>query len=220
MSWLQWAVHAFGMSAVEWIAVAFGIVSVYLSVRENIWSWPTAIVNVSLYVYIFLHARLYGDMGLQVFYICISFYGWWNWLYGGANHSELHVTRLSRRAALVFPVVFAAGAFVLGPFLREKTNAALPYADASLTVASLIAQYLMTRKVVENWAIWVAADVGYIAMYIFKGLYPTAFLYAVFLVLAAMGYVQWRRTYLQSRGASVVAPGEPRGVGAQRELQA
>ena len=220
MTWLQGVMHAFGMSAVEWIAVAFGIVSVYLSVRENIWSWPTAIVNVSLYVYIFLHARLYGDMGLQVFYICISFYGWWNWLYGGANRTELHVTRISRRAAISFPIVFVAGAFVLGTFLRQKTNAALPYADASLTVASLIAQYLMTRKVVENWAIWVAADVGYIAMYIFKGLYPTAFLYAVFLVLAAMGYVQWRRTYLQSRDASAVAAGQPGGVGAQGELQA
>lgn len=193
MSWLQMVRDAFGMSTVEWVAVAFGIVSVYLSVRENIWSWPTAIVNVSLYVYIFLHARLYADMGLQVFYICISVYGWWNWLYGGENRSELRVTRLPRRWALVLPFVFVAGAAALGTFLSHTTDAALPYADASLATASLIAQYLMTKKVVENWAIWVAADVGYIAMYIYKGLYPTTFLYAVFLVLAAMGYVQWKR---------------------------
>lgn len=182
------------MSAIEWIAVAFGIVSVYLSVREKIWSWPTAIVNVSLYVYIFWHAKLYGDMGLQVFYICISVYGWWNWLYGGENRSELRVTRLSRRGAMVLPFVFVTGAAALGALLHHYTDAALPWADASLTVASLIAQYLMTRKVVENWLIWVAADVGYIAMYIYKELYPTAFLYAVFLVLAAMGFFQWRRS--------------------------
>ena len=193
MSWLQGVLHAFGMGTLEWVAVAFGIVSVYLSVRENIWSWPTAIVNVSLYVYIFLHAKLYADMGLQVFYICISFYGWWNWLYGGENRTELHVTRLPRRWALVLPCVFVAGAAALGTLLRQTTDAALPYVDSSLAVASLIAQYLMTKKVVENWAIWVAADVGYIAMYIYKDLYPTAFLYAVFLVLAAMGYVQWKR---------------------------
>ena len=194
MSWLQSVVHAFGMSTVEWVAVAFGIVSVYLSVREKIWSWPTAIVNVSLYVYIFLHAKLYADMGLQVFYICISFYGWWNWLYGGENRTELHVTRIPRRWAVALPFVFVAGAAALGTFLSHATDAALPYADASLATASLIAQYLLTRKVLENWAIWVAADVAYIAMYIYKDLYPTAFLYAVFLVLAAMGYVQWRRT--------------------------
>ena len=194
MSWLQEMVHAFGMSAVEWIAVAFGIVSVYLSVRENIWSWPTAIVNVSLYVYIFLHARLYADMGLQVFYICISFYGWWNWLYGGENRSELHVTRISRRQALGLGVAGIAGALALGTLLKHHTDAALPYADSTLTCASLVAQYLMTRKVLENWAIWVAADVAYVAMYIYKELYPTAFLYAVFLVLATMGWFQWKRS--------------------------
>src|SRR3982751_4682734 len=101
MTWVVSLVHAFGMSAVEWIAVAFGIVSVYLSVREKVWSWPTGIVNVSLYIFIFLKAKLYADMGLQVFYVVISFYGWWNGLYGGENHSELHVTRLSRRGLLL-----------------------------------------------------------------------------------------------------------------------
>lgn len=210
MSWLQVLRDAFGMGTLEWIAVAFGIVSVYLSVRENIWSWPTAIVNVSLYVYIFLNAKLYADMGLQVFYICISFYGWWNWLYGGENRTELRVTRLPRRWALILPFVFVAGAAALGTFLRQATDASLPYADASLAVASLIAQYLMTKKVVENWAIWVAADIGYIAMYIYKGLYPTTFLYAVFLVLAAMGYVRWKRAYERqmSHGANGVGGGK------------
>lgn len=207
MSWLQGVIHAFGMSTVEWVAVAFGIVSVYLSVCENIWSWPTAIVNVSLYVYIFLNARLYADMGLQVFYICISFYGWWNWLYGGENRTELHVTRIPRRWAVALPFVFVAGSAALGAFLRHATDAALPYADASLATASLIAQYLMTKKVLENWAIWVAADVAYIAMYIYKDLYPTAFLYAVFLVLATMGYVQWNRVL---HGSSPGAPEDRR----------
>lgn len=199
MSVLEFLRGVFGNNPVEWTAVAFGIVSVYLSVRENIWSWPTAIVNVSLYVYIFLNAKLYADMGLQVFYVAISFYGWWNWLYGGENRSELHVTRLSRRMAMVLPPVWLAGTAVLAIVLRTWTDAALPWADAALTVASLIAQYLMTKKVLENWAIWVAADVAYIGMYIFKGLYPTAFLYAVFLVLAAMGYFEWKKSLAPAR---------------------
>jgi nicotinamide mononucleotide transporter len=194
MTWLASLVHAFGMSAVEWIAVAFGIVSVYLSVREKVWSWPTGIVNVSLYIFIFLKAKLYADMGLQVFYVVISFYGWWNWLYGGENHSELRVTRLSRRGLLLLPFVFVAGSALLGTFLRHHTDAALPYMDSSLTVASLIAQYLMTKKVLENWLIWIVADVAYIGMYIYKDLYPTAFLYAVFLVLATLGWVEWKKS--------------------------
>lgn len=195
MKVLEFILSMLGSSPFEWVAVVFGIASVWLSVRENVWSWPTGIINVSMYVYIFLHAKLYADMGLQVFYIVISFYGWWNWLYGGAGHSELHVSRLSRRLALGLPVAGVLGSLALGWLLHRTTDAALPYVDSTLTMASLIAQYLMTRKVLENWIIWVAADVGYIGMYIYKGLYPTAFLYAVFLVLATMGWFEWRRSW-------------------------
>lgn len=204
MNVLEFIRGMFGNNPVEWTAVVFGIVSVYLSVREKVWSWPTAIVNVSLYVYIFFHAKLYADMGLQVFYILISFYGWWNWLYGGENRTELHVTRLPRRMAVILPIVGIVAAAALGTLLHRNTDADLPYVDSTLTVASLIAQYLMTRKVLENWAIWVVADVAYVAMYINKELYPTAFLYSVFLVLAAMGWVQWKRSW-QAQQAAVPA---------------
>jgi nicotinamide mononucleotide transporter len=197
MNWLQTLGHAFGMGTLEWIAVAFGIVSVYLGIRQNIWTWPAAIVSVSLYAYVFLDAKLYADMGLQVFYIAISLYGWWSWLYGGENRTGLRVTRLPRRWALVLPFVFVAGAAALGTLLWQATDTAVPYADASLAMAGLIARYLMTKKVLESWAIRVAAEVGYIAMYIHEGLYPTTFLYAVFLVLAVMGYVRWKRALVQ-----------------------
>ncbi|HEU4561795.1 MAG TPA: nicotinamide riboside transporter PnuC [Longimicrobium sp.] len=205
MNVLEFIRGVFGNNPVEWTAVVFGIISVYLSVRENVWSWPTAIVNVSLYVYIFLGARLYADMGLQVFYIGISFYGWWNWLYGGENHTELHVTRLPRRMAVILAAGGIAGAAALGTLLHRTTNADFPYIDSTLTVASLIAQYLMTRKVLENWVIWVVADVAYIGMYFSKELYPTAFLYSVFLVLATMGYFQWKRSWLNQQAVEIPA---------------
>lgn len=205
MNVLDFIRGVFGNNPVEWTAVVFGIVSVYLSVRENVWSWPTAIVNVSLYVYIFFHARLYADMGLQVFYICISFYGWWNWLYGGENRTELHVSRLRREMAILLAIGGVLGAAALGTLLDRTTNADFPYIDSTLTVASLIAQYLMTRKVLENWAIWVVADVAYVGMYISKNLYPTAFLYSVFLVLATMGWFQWKRSWLNQQAVEVPA---------------
>ncbi|HET7462290.1 MAG TPA: nicotinamide riboside transporter PnuC [Longimicrobium sp.] len=205
MKVLDFVLSMFGSSPFEWIAVVFGIASVYLSVRENVWSWPTGIINVSMYVVIFLEAKLYADMGLQVFYIVISFYGWWNWLYGGANHSELHITRLSRRLMAILPVAGVLGSLALGWFLHQTTDAALPYVDSTLTVASLIAQYLMTRKVLENWIIWVTADVAYIGMYIYKELYPTAFLYAVFLVLASMGWFEWKRSWQRQPAEGLAA---------------
>jgi nicotinamide mononucleotide transporter len=179
----------------EILAVLFGIVSVYLSTRENIWSWPTAIVNVSLYFVVFYEAKLYADMGLQVVYLVLSIYGWYEWLYGGENRTELHVTRVSRALAVRLALIGIVTAATLGTILARLTDAALPYLDSATTSTSLVAQWMMTRKIVENWAVWVVVDVVYIGMFIYKSLYLTAGLYAVFLVLAVMGYRQWKRSF-------------------------
>ena len=181
----------------EVLAVITGIISVYLSTRENIWSWPTALVNVALYFVVFLEAKLYADMGLQVVYFALSLYGWYEWLYGGENRTELHVSRTPRALGVRLLVIGVVCAATLGTLLARFTDAALPYVDSATTSTSLIAQWMMTRKILENWAVWVVVDVVYVAMFLFKKLYLTAGLYAVFLVLAIMGYVQWRRSFLQ-----------------------
>jgi nicotinamide mononucleotide transporter len=188
------------MSPLEIFAALVGAVSVYLSVRENVWSWPTAIVNVLLYVVVFFREKLYADMGLQVVYAAISAYGWYHWLHGGANRSELRVSRTPQRERVVLPLLVLAAGASLGTFFARATDASLPYLDSSLTATSLAAQWMMTRKYVENWLVWIAVDVVYVPMFIYKRLYPTAALYAVFLVLATMGYVQWRRSMME-RGA-------------------
>jgi nicotinamide mononucleotide transporter len=179
----------------EAAAVAFGIVSVYLSVRENIWSWPTGIVNVTLYIFVFFQARLYADMALQVIYIAISIYGWYEWLHGGRGRTALPISRGNRRLALRLAAIGVVSTAVIGTALARTTDAALPYLDSTTTVTSLIAQWMMARKILENWAVWVVVDVVYVGMFLFKELYLTALLYAVFLVLAAMGFVQWKRTF-------------------------
>jgi len=191
------------ISLLEVFAVIFGIVSVFLSTRQNIWSWPTAIVNVTLYSLVFYGAKLYADMGLQVVYLILSVYGWYQWKYGGNNRTELHVTRAPARLmaiAALTAVVFAA---FLGAILSRTTDAALPWLDSATTSTSLVAQFMMTRKILENWVIWAAVDVVYVGMFIYKELYLTAGLYAAFFVLAVAGYRQWKRALL-ARGA---APG-------------
>ena len=179
----------------EILAVIFGIVSVYLSTREHIWSWPTALVNVSLYFVVFFEAKLYADMGLQVVYFALSLYGWYEWLYGGEHRTELRVSRVSRSLGVRLALIGLATAAVLGTILARFTDASLPYVDSLTTSTSLVAQWMMTRKIVENWAVWVAVDVVYIGMFIYKQLYLTAGLYAVFLVLAAMGFRKWKRSF-------------------------
>ncbi len=193
------------MNPIENLAALFGVVSVYLSVRQNIWSWPTAIVNVGLYTFVFHRSRLYADMGLQVVYIVISFYGWYEWLYGGKNRTELTVSRTSRRVAIVLAAIGVASTFVLGTVLHRTTNAALPFLDSATTSTSLVAQWMMTRKMLENWVVWVAVDVVYIGMFIYKSLYVTALLYFVFLVLSVMGYRQWKATLHEPELVSVPA---------------
>lgn len=186
------------MSLLEAVAVVFGIVSVWLSVREHVVSWPTAIVSVSLYFFVFKDARLYADMGLQVFYAAISAYGWYHWLYGGKDRSALTVSLTPRRVWLGLPVAWIIGTLSLGTLLHRTTNAALPYVDSSLTVGSLLAQWMMTRKYVENWAIWVALDVAYVVVFLNRDLKLTAFLYVVYGILAWRGLVEWRRSLAEA----------------------
>jgi nicotinamide mononucleotide transporter len=182
------------MNSLEIVAAIFGVVSVFLSVRQNIWSWPTAIVNVGLYIIVFYGSKLYADTGLQVVYVVLNAYGWYHWLYGGKNRTELAVTRTRAPVAAILVALVAAGTAVIGTFLSRNTDAALPWVDAMTTSTSLAAQWMMTRKLLENWIIWVAVDVVYIAMYIYKSLYVTSGLYLVFLILSAMGYLEWRRS--------------------------
>jgi nicotinamide mononucleotide transporter len=183
------------MTPIEYVAALFGIVSVYLVTRQSIWAWPTGIVNVGLYIAVFFAARLYADMGLQVVYLILSVYGWYVWLYGGAHHSALPVSRTSRRLGITLLLLNAAAWIVLATLLDRHTNAVLPWLDSLLTTSSLAAQWMMTRKLLEHWLVWIMVDVAYVPMYLSRGLYPTAALYAVFLVLAVVGYRDWRRPW-------------------------
>lgn len=180
------------MNVIEAAAVAFGIASVFLSARQNVWSWPLGIINVALYIIVFREAKLYADMGLQAVYVVLAMYGWWHWLHGGANHTALRVSRVPPRDVVLLAIAFLTGTAVLSTLLSRATDASLPLADSALTAASLVAQYMMTRKYVECWLVWILADVAYVALFIYKSLWLTAGLYLVFCVLAVVGWRQWR----------------------------
>ncbi|MCC6318049.1 MAG: nicotinamide mononucleotide transporter [Gemmatimonadaceae bacterium] len=181
------------MSPLEAFAAAFGVIAVYLGARENILSWPTALVNVGLYAVVFFEARLYADMGLQVIYFVLSGYGWYQWKFGGARRTTLRVSRASARMWIALLAVNAIAWVALAAMLARHTNAVLPWLDSLLSTTSLCAQWLMTRKVLENWAIWIAVDLVYVPTFLSRGLYLTAALYAVFLVLAVVGWRTWKR---------------------------
>jgi nicotinamide mononucleotide transporter len=181
------------VTALEWVAVAFGVVSVLLTVRQNAWCWPLGIVNVGLFALLFWRERLYADAGLQLVYVAVCAYGWWAWLRGGPGAGALRVSRTPRRVSILLFVAGAVLAAVLGLTLKRATDASLPFWDAGTTAFSLVAQWMQARKWLENWLVWIVVDVVYVGMYVQKGLVLTAFLYAGFIALALLGAFEWRR---------------------------
>jgi nicotinamide mononucleotide transporter len=180
---------------IELIAVACGLANIYLTIRQNIWCWPVGAVMVSLYIYIFYGARLYSDALLNVFFLVMQFYGWYQWTRGPVEHARsLSTIRLLARRGWTWTIVgVAAGTAALGTSMHRYTDAALPYPDAFTTMLSVFAQFLMTKKFLENWTLWIIADVVYIGVYAIKSLYWTCGLYVVLLVLCVQGYSELRR---------------------------
>jgi nicotinamide mononucleotide transporter len=181
------------MSLIEMTAAAFGVVCVALFARQNVWAWPTGLVQVGLFVYVFYEARLYADFGLHIVYVGLQLYGWYHWVHGRRDDRPLPVSRLAPAAGAGWLAGAAAGTAGLGYALGAYTNADYPYWDSAIAVLSLVAQYLIAHKVLENWLFWIVVNVLGIGLYGVKGLYPTTALYCVFLVLAVWGYVTWRR---------------------------
>ena len=181
--------------ALEIVATVSGLLCVILTMRQNIWCWPAGLAQIAIYLYLFWAVKLYSDVILQVIFLVLQFYGWYNWLHGGKDHDELKVSRLKPAQLLLWVGAGAAGTAAVGTAMEVYTDAALPYWDASGMVYSLIAQWLMTKKKLECWLFWIGVDVLSIGIYLAKGLYVTSGLYAVFLCLATGGLFAWAKSY-------------------------
>jgi nicotinamide mononucleotide transporter len=179
---------------VEVVGALTGVVAVWLTTRQKIWCWPVGIVSVLLYVLVFFQARLYATMGLQVVYAGLAVYGWYAWTKGGEGAGRLRVSRASSPTRLVALGIGLAATLCLGLGLAHQTDESLPFTDAAVTSFSLIAQWMQTRKLVENWWLWLVVDVVYVGMNVSQGLMPTAGLYAVYTALAVAGLREWRRS--------------------------
>lgn len=179
---------------VEVAAVITGFLCVWLYTRQNVWSWPTGLVSAALFIVVFFQARLYADMGLQGVYVALSVYGWYQWLYGGPEHGELAVSHLPRRVGWLLAGLVVVGTGGMAWSLSTYTNAALPFWDSLTTVMSLAAQWMLAKKILENWLVWIVADVMYVVIFLYKALYLTAGLYVLFLILATLGFIRWRHS--------------------------
>ena len=190
------------MSIIEIIAVIAGLICVYLVIKQSIWCWPAGLVQVSLYIYIFYEVKLYSDVILHIIYVILNLYGWYHWLYGGKSRDSLPVTDQSPKINSLWLIFIAIGTMIWGYVMATNTDAALPYPDAFTTVASLSAQWLMARKRLESWVLWIIVDIVATIVYYLKGLYLTSGLYLVFLGMATAGLFSWHKSMKETAAAS------------------
>jgi len=195
--------HWIELQLTEVLAFITGGVCVWLIVKQNIWNWPIGIANDLFFVVLFLQARLFADMSLQVVYVFLGFLGWFWWLNGGREATELTVSRVSPAQCVVL-VILAAAATYGGTLYLQSVKDSAPFLDALTTVLSLIAQYMLTRKYIENWWVWISADVIYIGLYAYKHLYLTSVLYGIFLSMCIVGLLQWTQSMQQDRRQDLV----------------
>lgn len=188
------------MTLTEAIATLFGLACVWLTVKQHIGCWPTGLVQVILYIYIFYQARLYSDMILQIIYVPISIYGWYHWKQHMEDKSTVGTLPVSLRT--FWTALTVMGSVGLGFVMATYTNASFPYPDSFITITSLVAQWLMAKKKLESWVFWILVDLVAITIYLLKGLYFTTGLYAVFLILAIWGYFEWRNNKLKALSLS------------------
>lgn len=180
-----------------WGAIT-GLLCVFLAARENVWSYPVGIINIIIFVFMFYDAKLYADVTLQGIFMILTIYGWVHWLRGPKNNKDVRKTsRLTLSQRLFLLVIVSALTAVLGSFYHYMTEAALPYQDSFILSASIVAQYLLSRKVLDTWIFWIMVNIVAVPVYWSRGLDITAVLYVVFLVNAIHGYIAWRKQMVQ-----------------------
>ena len=181
------------MGGIEIAAALLGVINVLLVVRRSVWNYPFGLAMVALYFFVFWEAKLYSDALLQIFFFLIQFYGWWAWVHADRVDHGVAVGWLDNRSRLRWVAGTAVAIAVWGMGMARYTDAVAPFADATVAGLSVSAQILQSFRRVESWVLWISVDILAIGLFTWRGLGVTAALYGLFLVLAVLGLVEWRR---------------------------
>jgi nicotinamide mononucleotide transporter len=190
---------------IEIFGAITGIIYVIFEIRQTIWLWPLGIVTSGVYVWIFFTSKLYADMSLQGYYVIISILGWYWWLRGRSGEREsgrmgegekivLQVSRLKRKTGIVLCVVFIILYILMWLILSGLTDSPVPGWDAFLTSLSIVATWMLARKIYEHWLLWIVVNILSVILYFTRGLYPTVILYLVYAVMSFTGLRIWKKT--------------------------
>jgi len=180
---------------IEVLGAILGILYIFLSIRQNILTWPTGLLTSVLYIYVFFQAKFYADMVLQFYYVFISIYGWYYWIKGGqkVKKKEAPVTRINRNTFfMLIPATMIIYIIILY-ILTHYTDSPVPFMDSLTTALSIVATWMLARKIIEHWLIWIFVDAVSTGLYIYKELWATSVLFTVYTVMAVIGYLEWKK---------------------------
>ncbi|QIL91696.1 nicotinamide riboside transporter PnuC [Microbulbifer sp. SH-1] len=185
------------MSLWEVAAVVLALAYLLLAMRENILCWYAAFASTAIYLFLFWDVSLVMESALQIFYLLIAVYGWWQWRKGRTDSEKMHIHRWSVTTHLYTFAAVGLLTLVFGYVLDNYTSAALPYLDSFTTWGAVVTTYMVTRKVLENWLYWIVIDGAAIYLYIDRELYLTALLFVLYVILVIIGFFQWYALYQQ-----------------------
>lgn len=182
---------------VEVVGALLGIAYIFLSIKQNIFTWPIGLATSVLYIFVFFQSKFYADMGLQFYYVFVSIYGWYMWLKGNpANKSEsIPLSHITPRFAVSATIASLFIWLILWFILNYLTDSPIPVMDSFTTALSIVATYMLARKIIEHWLIWIVVDMVSAGLYIYKDLWPTTLLFVVYTAMAVVGYVQWTKEF-------------------------
>lgn len=182
---------------IELLGAILGTVYIFFSIRQSILTWPVGLLTSVLYVWVFFVSKLYADMGLQLYYVVISIYGWYEWLRGNQSDKTqmLPISRITLRLGLTLSVVSLFIFMVIWFILKNYTDSPVPIADALATALSIVATWMLARKILEHWLVWIFVDAFSIGLFWYKDLLPTVFLFALYTIMAVVGFIEWKKEF-------------------------
>ena len=179
---------------VEIIGVILSLIYIYLSIEQKVSLWVFGFLSSALYIVVFFQTKFYADMSLQFYYLVISVYGWFSWKKGSQDSGqELPATKTSNRLILQLGLSSVVIYFIYYLILAKFTDSTIPKADSLVGMLSVVGTWMLARKLIENWLVWIVADGIATGLFIYKGLYPTAILFVIYTVMAVVGYLQWKK---------------------------
>lgn len=192
---LEWLLS----NKVELLGAILGILYIFFSIRQNILTWPTGLLTSALYSIVFFQSKFYADMGLQVYYVAISIYGWYFWLKGerSENSKKVSVRNLTKKLTYKLVIATLLIYIVLLYILLKFTDSDVPFMDSLTTALSIVATWMLAKKYIEHWLIWIFVDLFSSGLYVYKNLWPTVILFLVYTVMAYFGYKEWNKDLKQ-----------------------